>query len=86
MSIDFKLTDADQPLLELLVKPHRAILLLAHELPDPSYKGIALYLSVPVGTVKSRLSRARHCLMALREQQQFEQQLLTAATEAAEQL
>ena len=59
MSIDFKLTDDDQPLLVKLIKPHRAILLLAAELPDPSYKALALHLNMPIGTVKSRLSRAR---------------------------
>ncbi|MFA7339567.1 MAG: sigma-70 family RNA polymerase sigma factor [Candidatus Obscuribacterales bacterium] len=44
---------------------HFAAPLLLREVSDMSYKDIADYLSVPVGTVMSRLSRARKALFDL---------------------
>lgn len=44
---------------------HFAAPLLLREVSDMSYKDIADYLSVPVGTVMSRLSRARKALFGL---------------------
>lgn len=86
MAIDFELTDDDEPLLKKLTRPHRDILLLSKELTDPSYKGIANHMGSPVGTVKSRLSRARHILIALRKEKQFNDEILAAARQAAESL
>lgn len=61
------LTDEDEPLLPKLTKRHREILLALNELEQPSYGAIAYHLQIPLGTVKSRLSRARACLRAIRD-------------------
>ncbi len=44
--------------LEMLSEEHRAILIL-REMQDTSYEEIAVILSINIGTVRSRLSRAR---------------------------
>ncbi len=50
-----------------LAQPYREVLVL-HEINDLSYKEIAVMMSIPIGTVMSRLSRARRQLAALIEQ------------------
>ncbi len=55
-----------QKALEELPIPYREILLLC-EVEEMSYKEIAETLSVPIGTVMSRLSRARRALRVLVE-------------------
>jgi RNA polymerase sigma factor (sigma-70 family) len=49
---------------ESLPEPFRETLVL-RELEDMSYKEIATLTAVPIGTVMSRLARARHMLAAL---------------------
>jgi RNA polymerase sigma-70 factor (ECF subfamily) len=49
--------------IEALPLPYKEVVIL-RELEDLSYKEIAKVLSVPVGTVMSRLSRARLMLRA----------------------
>jgi DNA-directed RNA polymerase specialized sigma24 family protein len=41
-----------------LARPYREVLVL-HDINDLSYKEIATMMSIPIGTVMSRLSRAR---------------------------
>jgi RNA polymerase sigma-70 factor, ECF subfamily len=53
--------DLVQRALEQLPVAHREILLLC-DVEEMSYQEIAAALSVPIGTVMSRLSRARHAL------------------------
>ena len=55
------LMQSDDPLLEHLSPPHRQILRA-----EGSYEEIAAALGIPVGTVRSRLSRARQALVELR--------------------
>jgi RNA polymerase sigma-70 factor (ECF subfamily) len=55
------LMQSDDPLLEYLSPPHRQILRA-----EGSYEEIAAALGIPVGTVRSRLSRARQALVELR--------------------
>jgi hypothetical protein len=57
--IDLKLSD--DPLVDYLSPMHQQIL-RAHG----TYKEIAAVLNIPVGTVRSRLSRARSALVQLR--------------------
>ncbi len=52
-----------QQALEQLPLPHREILLLC-EVEEMSYQEIATALAIPIGTVMSRLSRARQALRA----------------------
>jgi RNA polymerase sigma-70 factor, ECF subfamily len=52
-----------QQALEQLPLPHREVLLLC-EVEEMSYQEIAIALSIPIGTVMSRLSRARATLRA----------------------
>ena len=47
--------------LQQLSEEHRAVLVL-YDLNGFSYEEVALILRVPVGTIKSRLNRARHAL------------------------
>jgi RNA polymerase sigma factor (sigma-70 family) len=46
--------------------PNQREVVLLHHLQDMSYGEIAAHLAVPVGTVKSRLARARSALHAMR--------------------
>lgn len=55
---------ADLGLVDALSAPHREILLLS---VDHSYEQIAGKLSLNLGTVRSRLNRARAALIAERE-------------------
>lgn len=57
----FEITHADQPLLEKLSESHREIILASGQMHV-----IADNMGIPVGTVKSRLHRARMVLVALR--------------------
>lgn len=50
-----------QAALQLLSEEHRCIIVL-REIEDMDYEAIAELLSLPVGTVRSRLHRARHQL------------------------
>jgi RNA polymerase sigma-70 factor (ECF subfamily) len=64
-SIGLELRDLDTAL-RLLSEEHRAILLLVG-LEEMRYEDVASSLGIPVGTVMSRLSRAREKLRALME-------------------
>lgn len=57
----FHQTPENEPLLEKLVPEHRDVLAASG-----SYEDIAAQLSLPVGTVKSRLHRARKALEKMR--------------------
>ena len=46
---------------------HYALLIAVHSLPKPMYKHLAAGHRLPVGTVKSRLNRARTRLLQLLE-------------------
>jgi RNA polymerase sigma-70 factor (ECF subfamily) len=66
-----------QQALEQLPVPYREVLLLC-EVEEMSYQEIAATLSIPMGTVMSRLSRARRALRAsvqTREVQKMQQKL-----------
>ena len=56
--------DAVQEGLSELAMPHREILLLC-EVEEMSYEEIAQVLAIPIGTVMSRLSRARKALRSV---------------------
>jgi DNA-directed RNA polymerase specialized sigma24 family protein len=56
-------TEEDAPLLLQLAPPHREILLA-----KGNYKEVGLNLRLPLGTVRSRLHRARAALNRLREE------------------
>lgn len=58
---DFSLEEADELLLDRLLPRHRAILVM-----PGNYRALAKALAVPIGTVKSRLHRARAALIKLR--------------------
>jgi len=58
----FILADTDKALVERLPENYRVILL-----ESGPYTEIAVRLRIAVGTVKSRLNRARTALLALRE-------------------
>jgi DNA-directed RNA polymerase specialized sigma24 family protein len=60
----FPLTEQDEPLLSQLSPRYVEILRQDGQMAD-----IASRLNLPIGTVKSRLHRARAALMALRRQQ-----------------
>jgi DNA-binding NarL/FixJ family response regulator len=60
----FPLTEQDEPLLAQLSPRYVEILRQEGQMAD-----IATRLALPIGTVKSRLHRARAALMALRRQQ-----------------
>lgn len=60
----FPLTEQDEPLLAQLSPRYVEILRQEGQMAD-----IAAKLNLPIGTVKSRLHRARAALMALRRQQ-----------------
>ena len=60
----FKLEPRDTALLEQLSEPYRAVLLF-----QGSYQDCATALNIPIGTVRSRLHRARTALEALRNGQ-----------------
>lgn len=63
-----------QRALDQLTLEHRAILVL-REMEDQSYEAIADFLQISIGTVRSRLNRARTQLrLALEGMQQAEQQ------------
>jgi DNA-directed RNA polymerase specialized sigma24 family protein len=62
-SINFEVTADDLPLLEKLRRRHREILLATG-----TYRELAETLKIPIGTVRSRLNRARAALMKLRDQ------------------
>jgi RNA polymerase sigma-70 factor (ECF subfamily) len=65
ISVGLELRDLDAAL-RLVPDDHREILLLVG-LEDMRYEDVALALGIPVGTVMSRLSRAREKLRALME-------------------
>jgi len=65
----FPLTEQDEPLLSQLSPRYVEILRQEGQMAD-----IASRLNLPIGTVKSRLHRARAALMALRRQQASSQQ------------
>jgi RNA polymerase sigma-70 factor (ECF subfamily) len=46
------------------LEPEDAMVILLRDLQDTAYEDIARVLKVPVGTVKSRLHRARQALKA----------------------
>lgn len=58
--------------LEMVPEPYRSTLVLVH-LEDHSYEAAAAMLDIPIGTVRSRLFRARHIV---------QQHLLTVAQDA----
>jgi len=62
---------------------HFAAPLLLREVSDMSYKDIADYLSVPVGTVMSRLSRARKALFDLMTGSNSDERTNTKAEKAS---
>lgn len=67
----YKLSEDDLPLVKLLTPKHEEILLATRELSPPSYSSLAIYLGAPVGTIKSRLSRAKAELRKQISRQQF---------------
>ncbi|UCE30296.1 MAG: sigma-70 family RNA polymerase sigma factor [Burkholderiales bacterium] len=69
--------------LETLPAHHRAVVLLA-DLEEMSYAEIAEVLEVPVGTVRSRLARARSALQKLLWRQAGERGLSSAAVHGVE--
>ena len=60
----FSIEPSDAPLIEKLVEHHRQ--LITH---DGTYAEMAEEFKIPIGTVRSRLNRARKALIALREAQ-----------------
>jgi RNA polymerase sigma-70 factor, ECF subfamily len=62
--IDSSRRDLMQAALEEIPMHHREIILLC-ELEDMSYREIAETLAIPIGTVMSRLSRARQALRSI---------------------
>lgn len=64
------LLPTDQAGLGSLPKEQREVMLATQVLPKPpSYKAMALAFNVPVGTIKSRLSRARDGILSWRSLQ-----------------
>jgi DNA-directed RNA polymerase specialized sigma24 family protein len=61
---DFKVTDADAPLIDRMKPEHREVLRATGK-----YEEIAANLRLSVGTVKSRINRARHRLVRMRAEQ-----------------
>lgn len=61
----FRPTDQDEELLDQLEPPHRDILRASG-----SYREISESLNIPLGTVRSRMHRARSALVALRKQRE----------------
>lgn len=61
-----KLSEDDIKYLEKFPEPQQAVLMATRELEKPTYVNLSIYLGVPVGTVKSRLSRARQQLAKLK--------------------
>jgi DNA-directed RNA polymerase specialized sigma24 family protein len=59
----FQILETDAPLINHLTAEHRALIERKSD-----YKGVAAELGLPVGTVKSRIHRARASLVKLREQ------------------
>ena len=57
------INEQDAPLIEKLSVPHREILLA-----KGNYKEIGRNLNLPIGTVRSRLHRAREALQRLRQE------------------
>lgn len=70
--IDFKLEETDQPyLIKLAVWSERQhnLLLASARNPRPSYTDLSIEFAVPLGTVKSRLNRARQRITKWRKEQ-----------------
>jgi DNA-directed RNA polymerase specialized sigma24 family protein len=63
--LNFKLVSGDEALLELLPQKQRELLTA-----EGSYQDIAARFGLPIGTVRSRLHRARVALVQLRESQE----------------
>ena len=71
-----ELTPEDEQHLHKLGREQELILRTHATLEDNSYTSIAQHLQLPVGTVKSRLSRARTHLTRLRSRSQLENAML----------
>jgi DNA-binding NarL/FixJ family response regulator len=65
-SVSFKLHPSDVPHIARLSKEHATVLALFRE--NPNYASIAAELQTPIGTVKSRLHRARAAVVRRRAQ------------------
>lgn len=59
----FHIRESDFALFEHLSADHRAVLTT-----EGSYEEIAAALNIPIGTVKSRINRARSSVLKLREE------------------
>ena len=64
--------------IEILSEDHRAILVL-REMQERSYEDIAEILDISIGTVRSRLSRARNQLKAILEAMESEEEATPGA-------
>lgn len=60
----FKINDTDAPLIEQLPKLSRELLLGAAD--HQTYRQLAATYSIPIGTVRSRISRAKDKLVMMR--------------------
>jgi RNA polymerase sigma-70 factor, ECF subfamily len=72
-----QLRELDKAIGKLAMEQRQVILLIGLE--GMSYKEAAAILDVPIGTVRSRLSRGREALRRLMEMEEDEAKLATAA-------
>lgn len=66
-----KITEEDAPLIAKMQPDYQQVLAMSQHVSGDyvDYQAMAVHLCIPVGTVKSRLSRARAALVAARSAQ-----------------
>ncbi|WP_398471523.1 hypothetical protein [Tardiphaga sp.] len=67
MKRPFKLTDDDNAHVSKLAPSSQALLIAAETDIGGSYAQLSAFFNIPLGTVKSRINRARNKIEALRE-------------------